>query len=846
MNRLALALAALVTLSIAVVVWLGISAPPADAPPPTGAPSPMAADPAPRAPLTDAAPDVAEPSPPPLTPATGWTTKLLLRRPGAWAPVADADVEVEIFDARAGDPTRSRARTDERGMIDLAAPRRPAAVRVRAASGEAEWTPADARAAAAAEVIVAPAVSVVVVDAVGRPVAGVSVRLEWRSHGRSPQDVSRGETRGVDGVALLAAPDLHATTRGQLRYPPGEAFAVLALPFARAVGTSVDLARLGTPVRIVMPDTGPVRVRVLDPRQEPFGGGASVTLEMESAPVSNAERAEWVSGQTEGGAVRFPWIGTGLRMRATARPHDPALLGSSTVFEGPARAGDEVVVSLTAGAPRPVLEGTLVDEGGKPLARAHVSVQVAPDPDGAAAGTPFDASGSTDDAGVFRVLCPSDLLRTTPCVVRVHGARFSSGEETLRAGPVRRGAVFDLGRVVRVGDGRVVLVAGTARFEDGAPAAQIPLKVVRQTDRRWESVRDATAASDDSGRFEIRAAPAVEGPLLLAPTWGKAFRHVEPVPFDPGARDVTVRVRHAGGLHGTIRPASSEVRVAVVAAESGARVTLTPDVMGNFGTRSLLPGLYDVSVEILGRTAPAMRADGVTVVAEKDTWDPRLDVALAHLVDECTIAVTDGKGVPVAGATVWTCRDEPAAESAELGPNWEETTTDGSGEARVATFGVTRRVVAAALGFGFAEAAGVRGRVVLALPQPIAREVVVRVADGVVLPVPPRALRVRLRYAGSADRPLAGVEANVDPRNRRLVVDARLGPDRTATFTVVQPGRYTALLVAELSRDGGASSRPVAGAEATHVLVDSTTPQAEIRITASAEAVARAFDDLAR
>lgn len=190
---------------------------------------------------------------------------------------------------------------------------------------------------------------------------------------------------------------------------------------------------------------------------------------------------------------------------------------------------------LTSSDPDTDFGAYSVDVMMAPLGDSEIPVGGGADPDA-------DGRFAVSVSGAFRG-APYDIEVT----VSVAGAGVHVTSASLHR--ARLGAEVDLGDVAIDGDA-AVLVAGRAVTSDGAPAAGagLTLAFVSGRSTRYDSRYDVEADAD--GRFEIRGESDGSADLSVKGTGGWATAY--PVPFEAGARDLTVVVDAVARITGRI------------------------------------------------------------------------------------------------------------------------------------------------------------------------------------------------------------------------------------------------------------------------------------------------------
>ena len=227
--------------------------------------------------------------------------------------------------------------------------------------------------------------AVEVVDHEGRPAADVMTQVVmddvWQAF---PGDGARCRT-GRDGVASfdgrsirsaakLAAASMKAQTGTE---PTVLLVAVVAgLPLSSCPSVAIPEKDDGPPLRLALPPTGDVEIRIFDAHGAPFAGqvDAAVFAEDDSSwktmafgagDPSRIERST-VSVRSDRGVARIARVATAAKLRAAAYFADAAHRPIDTLFAGPS-SGGTTSVELKASGPRLRFQGRFLDADGGPV-----------------------------------------------------------------------------------------------------------------------------------------------------------------------------------------------------------------------------------------------------------------------------------------------------------------------------------------------------------------------------------------------------------------------------------------------------------------------------------------------
>ncbi|HEX6812886.1 MAG TPA: hypothetical protein VF384_14780 [Planctomycetota bacterium] len=451
-------------------------------------------------------------------------------------------------------------------------------------------------------------------------------------------------------------------------------------------------------VRTILPghDDDGVAVSITEPPAEPIVlrlpvcGRVRVRAEFAGQPLhrltaAHLDIAEGVdrSGQAgleqladPDGWVRFPRVPLGGRYVAATDTDGVGDLRAT--FDGPRTDGEEVVVVLTPGQDEILLRGRIVDEDRRPVADQRVHLQ--------ARGPQFRAICrlTTDAAGAFLVVLGRaskdnrvDQLSFT--LARRDGApkRADATPRELRVG------VEDLGDLV-MSTGALV---AAGRFESGgAPHKQrVQFWVERREQsprgERWR--RQSTMNHQAEDRFEVRG-------TLAQGTYRLSFHSddslpITPIPFAPGAADLTVNVRTGHELAACVLlPASipeSDLAAVLVAAGSAAAATAGENAgrnddrqqarpwradgeRYNLQWNALAPGSHSLELRLWTHATPLIVVPDVQVPGPAGGDRRLVDIDLRKLVRVLTVELLDANGQPLADAegVIFPAGQDPRAE----------------------------------------------------------------------------------------------------------------------------------------------------------------------------------------
>ncbi|MCK6445369.1 MAG: hypothetical protein L6Q99_03170 [Planctomycetes bacterium] len=569
-----------------------------------------------------------------------------------------------------------RVAADEFGCAEIPLPARQTAIVARSPGwwGVAWW-----QTGGSAEIEVTLErdrnISVVVVDAANEPVVGIPVGLRATFWGNQ-NDRMRARTDG-EGKATLAHVDPVFRQGGAQEWS-----VALAIPLAAAVSVPVDDTNLPTePVRLVLPATGVLDVRILDPHGAPAEGTFDVTL-TPAPPAPNdapGNPRRWLEGASvndvSDGVAEFPWVGVGLEVVATARRVGTWTAHTARGF-GPRRAGERVELVLRLESAASTLTGRAVDRAGAPLASASFDLFWSFGEDGQVG--PF-AHATTDANGAFRVSVesPESEHPTADLTIRVNDSDFGAAAEGSRSVglPLAQGEL-DLGDVFV--DALPLVVSGVVVDELGQPVKTAGVRAfARSSDSEHAEFSGdwwGAGRTNGEGRFELRGRANGDEIDVTATSAELAS---PPVRARRGQRDVVVALEATGTLAGRV--------VADATTRSGAMIVqlmretdgegefvghaeVAAD--GGFVVRRLWPGSYTAMLHDASLWSELTRVPGIVVRAGEVTRDPRLDpLDLRGTRFVVKLTVVDERGDPVPQGWFWReLSDANGEEQNEWGP----------------------------------------------------------------------------------------------------------------------------------------------------------------------------------
>ncbi|MEW6741622.1 MAG: sigma factor [Planctomycetota bacterium] len=255
------------------------------------------------------------------------------------------------------------------------------------------------------------AVDVRVIDRAGRPVPGVPVAFGIL--GANPSGQGIAALTGPDGLAHVKHLRDLVDAFGHLK----RAWSVqIAVPiaswlFKEDIEAAVDPFDLpASPLVLVLPETGRVRIRARDALGNPAPEGAWVALtacEMSSSAGAHPPTFDYIFRLAQGEAI-CPFVGLRLQVYPVLFCQDPASPPGSIARQwtnhlilGPTSPGEEVTIELLAPGPSISFLGRLIGRSGSPLARCRLSATIEGRLVEGARRSEDELRTSTDEKGLF-------------------------------------------------------------------------------------------------------------------------------------------------------------------------------------------------------------------------------------------------------------------------------------------------------------------------------------------------------------------------------------------------------------------------------------------------------------
>jgi hypothetical protein len=424
-------------------------------------------------------------------------------------------------------------------------------------------------------------IAVQVVDAEGRARGGVRVRL---------LESLVATTDDATGVARFADLELDNEVGYSRALHP--LFVSIDAPLRRRPESEVDWSALDDPIRLVLPVSGSMVVRLVDSDRQvvPIGG------ELRVWAVGEKDLDSFSCPLSETGVTSIPCVELGPRfsLSATAAAHDT---GAISDVAGPVRAGEVVTVDVVVGKPHRVLVGRAVDVQGRPIRAVAVVGWLRPVPEGRRHAHALPARLSEE--GTFRVDVTDFATEWAkdwqPSSVRWkvadrHGDLWSKETPFPATRDVEEVALGDVSF-----EAPPVVAHGVVVDDASRPMAQV---AVEATPREGSQQEPLWATTDEEGCFEIHSSDAVEGMVLCAIGEGGARSPDTPLVHDAEMRLVVTR---RGSIEGSVRkgggPTGAVLSIELVSEDGDVAKCIEAEKLAEdpqFHFENLKPGRYDV------------------------------------------------------------------------------------------------------------------------------------------------------------------------------------------------------------------------------------------------------------
>ncbi len=236
------------------------------------------------------------------------------------------------------------------------------------------------------------------------------------------------------------------------------------------------------PIGLVLPETGSVRIRLIEVGGDEYSGEAAGSLYAKGKLHVSSTDADAADG-----FLSFPWVGLGLELSCLIR-FGESKEDQEFHFHGPRQPGEVVEVEAQRVA-LPILSGRLIRPDGKGLDNAWVQAESKPDAE--VKSSEIDSSFLCDAQGAFRFEIPMDaeLEGLTLVVLELESGSEDLGRlnTTIQWDCSAHPNGLDLGDVALVSapvfaSGRVVNESG-----DGISGAMVTLNRVESEQENQES-----------------------------------------------------------------------------------------------------------------------------------------------------------------------------------------------------------------------------------------------------------------------------------------------------------------------------------------------------------------------
>ena len=496
-------------------------------------------------------------------------------------------------------------------------------------------------------------IQVEVRDAAGRPAAGV------------PLGLVLVDDSGLTGVSF---PVQRTRTDAQGRARLGnleQAFRVrrnralelrVLAPFEEPPGLRLDPQTLpADTVVLELPPSGSVVAEVLDENGRPADDGVSVDLaihrEAGAARFLPAGRPGMAPEAVQDGRARFPWVGLGLDLVASARlPAHPA--PTETRFQGPSAPGEEVTVRVQAETGGVWLTGRILDPEGKPVRRERLRVTLALE-----SGFGSSRTGSrvrTDGEGRFRYALDTEG-GLPEARRRLEFRRGPRGPRvTVELAPTLPPGTHDLGDLILrapqvLAEGRVVDPLGQP-----VAGAHVGLQLASDDpDELWTlTLERPSVRTGEDGTFTLQGEPELYTGLETTLRVTHSEYPAKEWPLILGSTGLVLSLDTGSGLRGSVLVDEdvdpSNLFISFIE-ETGRRER--PGWEGREFVWKALEAERG-AVEILDQARQTvLEAPDIVLARGQETRDPRLqEIDLRGRLRPVVLQVLDGEGRPLAGA----------------------------------------------------------------------------------------------------------------------------------------------------------------------------------------------------
>jgi hypothetical protein len=341
------------------------------------------------------------------------------------------------------------------------------------------------------------------------------------------------------------------------------------------------------------------------------------------------------------------------------------------VVRGPQSEGENVSAVVRLGSPKPFVRGRALDGSRQPIAAREIAGWLH---EHAALNEGPNERSETDASGKFELRFSPGYLHAPamdlelsvrgdalhePATVAVRdvvvGPGIDLGDLVMQLPPfLVSGRVVDSSGIGLAGASVVVLFRQQIPAESGNNSAQLRALGYASDDRAWLPTRLSEVPTDENGNFAVRGEAAATSLALIAGAPG--FLQSAPVPFQPGGRDVLLKIERAGSLAGSVKFHDSFAGQALWVRARESRTQLGSsrvDADGRFEIRQLPPGVVTIVVALEPGAQELAVIGDVEIRGSEVTRDLRLDpIDLSQRVHAIELTVQSRSGDPVLGGRI--------------------------------------------------------------------------------------------------------------------------------------------------------------------------------------------------
>lgn len=508
-----------------------------------------------------------------------------------------------------------------------------------------------------------PVLRVQVVDARGAPAPGIPVGLVTKSRGERHISCPI-PARDPDGIAEFRYLSYVLGTK-RTAWPDASFAVCLAIPLAEPVEAVLDLDRIPeSPIRLVLPETGRVEVRVLGPRPE---GALFVGLMASGGSNEPGERAATRGAQPLGeGSALFPGVGLGLvleafvfRIGGTVPTRVERL--ATQAGPSPIRPGGTALLEVTLPRPGPIVCGLALDEEGRPLADREVRWTLREAEQGGQGTSLQDGFTRTDANGRIRILVRAEADGILELHLATTGEEERTGKASL-AGPLPPGETevgpIRLALPPLLAGGRVVdhqgrpIVGATVSLAQEVPS-QVPGRA-----SSWRPAWNPRTTTGETGTFALRG--RLDATRIRVKASRPGYIQIAEMETPPGTGNLEVRLEAAGAVEGSLLFPEGfpkwliHVRL-VGPGHTEAIQGVAWRLDGCFEWLAVPPGTVRFELYESSTQAPLLAIVGILVRAGETTRDPRMQgIEVAQCCRALQIDLVDALGSPITPHTFTT------------------------------------------------------------------------------------------------------------------------------------------------------------------------------------------------